>query len=148
MYYVPYTKGYKLKKTLQNIEDRSVKHQKTGRVRILERLGPSIKEDLSNPTQWKNSHCGRTRCIPCKTKEGACKSRSIVYQIDCLDCLNQGVKSQYLGESHRTLCDRIEGHISGLQSQLKTNALYKQWRNFHDEQKSPPEFQVKRLGSY
>ena len=75
VYYVPDTKGSKLKKTLQSIEDNAVRNQRTGRLRILERLGPSIKEDLSNPTPWKNSHCGRSRCLPCKSKEGACKAR-------------------------------------------------------------------------
>ena len=94
VYYVPYTKGSRLKKKIQAIEDNAVKNKKTGRLRILERLGSSIKEDISNPTPWKNSHCGRSKCMACKTREGACKARSVVYQIDCMDCLSQGVKSQ------------------------------------------------------
>ena len=86
--------------------------------------------------------------MACRTKEGTCKARSVVYQIDCMDCLSQGVKSQYLGETHRTLWDRLEEHCSGLESQLKSNALVKHWTNFHQEKPEPPKYQAKKLGTY
>ena len=44
--------------------------------------------------------------------------------------------------------DRLEEHSSGLESQLKSNALVKQWTNFHQEKPKPPKYQAKKLGTY
>ena len=81
--YVPFTKKSELKRRIQKIQDKAIEGKKTGRLRILERLGNSIKDEISNPTPWRNSHCGRQECPTCRSQEGACKSRNAVSRTEC-----------------------------------------------------------------
>ena len=62
----------------------------TGRVRMVERLGPTLAKTLSNPTPWTSSHCGRVGCPPCRSKEGSCKGVGVTYQWTCTRCAEEG----------------------------------------------------------
>ena len=147
--YVPFTKNSALKRQLQNQEDKHLKGLKSGRVRILERNGTSVGESISNPTPWKNQACGRTTCITCQTsKGGICKTLGAVYQISCSKCSSEGVKSHYIGESHRTIFDRMKEHFAKLDSRQKESSLVKHWKNFHSDEKSPPKYVVKVISSH
>ena len=77
--YVPFTIKSELKKRIQKIHDRATEGRMTGRIRILERLGNSVKDEISNPTPWKNSHCGRSNCPTCRIQGGACKATNAVF---------------------------------------------------------------------
>ena len=92
--YVPYTKGSSLKRRLQEAEDKALGNKISGRVRVLERLGRTVKETIANPTPWKSDPCGR-QCRICQVKPGACKTRGVVYEIHCLECKEKGLKSLY-----------------------------------------------------
>ena len=145
--YVPFTENSSLKKQMQSAEDQFNGNSKTGKVRILERLGPTVMESVANPYPWKGKHCGRPNCHSCKSKEGECKSRGVVYSITCLECKSVGTTSQYLGETHRTQFDRIQEHFKLLENRSKESALLKHWEAFH-EGKNNPKFSVRRVGSY
>ena len=145
--YVPYTEGSFLKNKIQKVEDSMLRGKSTGRIRVVERLGPSISTLLCNPAPWRSSHCGRPNCAPCKSKEGSCKSRGVTYEICCLDCKEEGVRSVYLGETHRTLWDRIREHMDGLDRQTEANCLVKHWRELHSGHEAP-KFEVKVRGRY
>ena len=78
--YVPHTEGSILKKTIQEVEDKTLKGKNTGRIRLVERQGSTLSHLLCNPAPWKSLHCGRPTCLPCKSKEGSCKKRNVTYQ--------------------------------------------------------------------
>ena len=114
------------------------KGKKTGRIRVLERLGRSVKEEVSNPTPWKQQHCGRQKCQACTSKEGICKAKGAVYKIECSDCKSEGISSVYIGETHRTIWDRITEHFNLLEKQSTDSALLKHWLSHHEEKGGPP----------
>ena len=114
---------------------------------MVERLGPTLGESLSNPTPWTSSHCGRVGCLPCKSKEGSCKKVGVTYQWTCMRCAEEGKKAVYLGETARSLWDRTLEHIKNLENRTEGSALWKQWSQFHPSDEAP-EFTVKCTGSY
>ena len=68
--------------------------------------------------------------------------------ITCVDCLSVETKSVYIGETHRTLGDRIGEHFSALQKQSSTSCLVKHWEEFHGGNSDPPGYSVKILGRH
>ena len=137
-----------LKKEIQTLEDRFLKDRKTGWIRVLERLGP-FKELLSNPTPWKNSQCGHQGCWPCQTKEGSCRAKGCTYQIACLGCRTENRKTVYIGETHRTLWDRIGEHREALKQQKETSCLHRHWQDYHhSDQGDNPKYEVKVLKTF
>ena len=66
---MPYTKGSSLKRRLQEAEDKALGNRLSGRIRVLERLGRTVKETIANPTPWKSDPCGRN-CNICQEKQG------------------------------------------------------------------------------
>ena len=137
-----------MKKLMQTVEDSAIGRAHTGRIRVLERLGTSVKDDISNPTPWKSTHCGRTTCRPCRAVEGSCKARGVVYKITCGTCAEGGVKSLYIGETHRTMFDRMAEHFDKLDSKHKDSALMKHWTTIHPEMNKAPSFIPKKMGAY
>ena len=136
-----------MKRRLQEAEDKALGNKISGRIRVLERLGRTVKETIANPTPWKSDPCGR-QCRICQVKPGACKTRGVVYEIHCLECKEKGLKSLYIGETHRTMWDRIGEHFSKLESGAKDSALLKHWRAIHQDTLSKPRFSAVKVGSY
>ena len=87
-----------------------------GRVRYVEELGSTLEELLCNPDPV-GGHCGRTKCFPCRSKEGTCHKQGIVYEIECSHCKIEGRKVQYIGESARNGYDRGAEHMANLNSE-------------------------------
>ena len=70
-----------------------------------------------------------------------------MYQISCDSCTSKGIKSHYLGETHRTIFDRMAEHFSKYQSRHKDSAMVKHWKNFHGEEQAPS-FSVKVVSKH
>ena len=68
--YVPFIEGSQLRKTIHQIEDRTLRGKMTGKITVIERQGSTISQILSSPA-------------PCKSKEGSCKRRGVTYEISC-----------------------------------------------------------------
>ena len=125
-----------------------MRNSRVGKVRVIERAGPKIKDQLCNPTPWSGQHCGRTGCLPCKTKEGSCRKANVTYKITCLNCLRKDKrKVVYLGESARSLWDRISEHLDDLRRRTTSSVLYRHWQEGHQEE-AEPEFSVEVLGCH
>ena len=138
--FIPYTPGSKLKKELQEIDERFTSGKTSGRTKIVERLGKTIGEVLTNPYPWQNQHCGRQDCAPCQKKPGKCKSRNMVYKISCQECEKEKKVAHYIGETHRTFYDRSLEQVKNLRSKQESSALFKHWQICHPEMKEAPEF--------
>ena len=127
-----------LKKLIQQIDTTVSGKNPFGRVKVIETLGQKLNETLSNKAPWKTEHCGRPQCPPCETKSGSCKQRNITYSVECLQ---EGCKHIYWGESHRTWHDRSQEHLNSLEKGDESNALAKHQKLHHPEQ--PPLFKFK-----
>ena len=140
MLFVPYTHDSALKREIQEMDDKFNPHKYSGKVKVLEKLGKTIGESLSNPYPWKNSNCGCPNCKPCESKPGSCKSRNCIYQIECETCKQDGIKSLYIGETHRTWYERSSEHQKKLENRTEDSALHKHWAKCHPERTEAPIF--------
>ena len=103
--FCPYTPGSKLKRELTKIEATMNGNRKTGKTRIVERAGPTLSQMLTNKAPWKKEWCGRTECLACQSKPGACRKLNVVYRITCVesqeivqkDPLHRRVQQKFLG---------------------------------------------------
>ena len=146
--YVPYTPDSELRKRLQKVEDSLLQGRLTGRIRIVERLGQNIKEILCNPTPWKQLHCGRPSCAPCRTKEGSCRAKNVTYTIQCMTCKAADRRFVYHGESSRTLYDRTCEHRDLLEKKSDESPLVKHWLLHHGDREDPPKFGFLLVGRH
>ena len=146
--YVPYTPQGTLKRSIQKAEDCLLKNSRVGRVRILERLGPKIAEQLCNPTPWTGQHCGREGCHPCRSKEGSCRKSNVTYKWNCMTCLSsRNKKVVYIGETSRSLWDRSQEHQEDLKRRSEKSVLYRHWQEAHKNE-AEPEFTVEVIRSH
>ena len=145
--YVVHTRDSELKKEVQKREDNLLRGRISGRIKVVEKLGPTIRSTLSNPNPWKGGHCGRQGCPPCSTKEGSCRQKNVLYTIVCLTCGETGARKVYQGESHRTLYERASEHWEGLKNQTEESVLTRHWRECHEDRASQPEFRIKLVGT-
>ena len=102
----------------------------TGRVKYVEELGSTLQEILCNQDPWKNN-CGRPKCFPCRSQEGKCHAKGVVYSITCTHCKAEGRKVQYFGESARAAYDRGAEHLSALNSEDEKSPLVQHWLEAH-----------------
>ena len=72
--------------------------------------------------------CDRDNCLLCrpalsqlptvpptyKSQVGKCHSRGVVYQITCVSCLRNGIRTKYIGETSRSGYERIKEHMRSL----------------------------------
>ena len=144
--YVPFTPQSSLKKTVQQGEEEWRGHPLAGRIRVEERLGPSISQLLCNPTPWRKEHCGRAGCPPCETTTGKCKARNVIYKVECTQCKVEGNTGVYWGESHRTLWDRTSEHLANLRRGEDSSPLVKHWKEVHASRDTPPHYTFHLVG--
>ena len=100
--FIQYTPNSALKKTLPDLENKIKGKRDSTKVRIVERAGPTVFDLIGKRSTWKTETCGRPACTPCSGKAGSCRKLNLVYSITCQECMKDGIKAQYIGESHRT----------------------------------------------
>ena len=86
-------------------------------IRIVERSGNSMKEMVVRSNPFKREIC-ICRCEICQLNrkgEVNCRNRELVYELTC-DGMKNGKEcgKKYIGETSRSLAERIGEHISDL----------------------------------
>ena len=114
--FVPYTPGGALRKEIQKEDDYMTKMLKINRTKFVERAGVSLLDTLVDKNPWVRLQggCQRPNCYPCKSSLGkgiSCRKESIVYEISCAICEQQGNKTIYIGESSRSFFERAGEHM-------------------------------------
>ena len=87
----------------------------------------------------------KVRLKPCDAKPGSCRALNLVYKVTCLDCKAEGLRSTYVGESHRSFWDRSQEHLADLRSRSDSNSLVKHWNEIHGNMDAPPKYQFQVL---
>ena len=162
--FVDQTVGGVLAKMLQEVEDRLARI--TGyRVRITETSGSQLCRILPNTNPWGTKDCERGNCYTCSQsgeKMEDCKRRNILYESVCLVCnkeeVNKKYKSKweefkqmdgiYVGESARSLFERVGEHWQDVQSGNCESHMLKHWYDKHRGEEDTPKFRVKMVGSF
>ena len=102
------------------------------KIRVIERAGQSLKQALVRSNPLNKNSCKQDDCKTCQLNPKAnCKSREIVYKITCARSHEENCRKAYIGESSRSLGERINGHISRYEKEDKNSMLFKHIKEKH-----------------
>ena len=109
----------------------------------MERIGTKLIDLLGTKDPWGKMPCSRTNCWPCKDEKsaGCCRFEGITYSIVCLGCQAVVIKSEYSGESSRSMYQRGQEHLKDLADQKDDSPLWKHCASMHNG--VTQEFQMK-----
>ena len=121
-------------------------------VKIIETGGRQISSDL---VKLDLTPCPMTNCWPCRSEsetgqKGASHTKgSSLYRADCAQCLEDGRRVAYFGETGYSGGHRLSAeHRSDILRGNTSNALAKHAATHPDRARDPGLFNVKVLGSY
>ena len=98
-------------------------------IKVIDKAETSVKRILSRSNPFKTSSCNNAKCQTCSRSENVnCKTRECVYVLEC-EC-----GDKYIGETSRSINERITEHTSGLAGQAKENVLWRHMRDNHNGQ--------------
>ena len=90
---------------------------------MIERNGRRLSEILVKNNPWSSEPCTRQNCPVCqqevRPKVPGCHRRNITYVNVCLTCEEEGIKTQYVGESSRSLAERYQEHLDDAKGKNK-----------------------------
>ena len=153
--FVPRTTGSVLINNLREVEERMA--EETGyQFKLQEKTGMSLAAQLTTSDPFSGTDCRRENCHHCKSKyitgkdKESCTRQSLVYRAVCLTCKEAEVQrletlgepwketdlitTEYIGESCKSLRQRIDGHVSQLNGYSKTSFMLKYILREHGDQ--------------
>ena len=103
------------------------------------------------PVNVVSKTCFRSDCGVCVDNDGKkpslCQVKNVVYQADCMLCLKEkgnidgaGDEGRYVGETSRTLSERVGEHGKSLNRMESKSFIFKHWALSHPESLEPPKF--------
>ena len=121
---VPKTPGDNLAKQLRKTETK-LRAVSTTKVKILERVGCTLRATLVKSDPWGGEPCHDLNCHPCKTEDMkvSCRRRNVCYTNQCLKCKATGVNTTYIGESSNSLRERMQQHCEDFSDSSKESHM-------------------------
>ena len=89
--FVPYTPYSALQKQVQEAENLINAGSRCTKVKVIERNGSKLSNQLCNNTYWRNESCSNTECIPCIYNPGSCRKVNL--------CPSKGQPVSILGKA-------------------------------------------------
>ena len=131
------------------------------KLRVVERTGRSIQNQLPQASIWRGSPCDREHCVTCQ--QGGedmpdCTRSSIVYESICSICnpgalekggikeVKEGAPSIYVGESSRTIQERSQEHWTAAKRKDGTSHIHKHQKMVHGTEE--PKFIFKVVSNH
>ena len=154
--FVEQTKDGKLAKDIREVVSRLV-HIIGFNVKVVERTGTSLRNNMPNTNPWSGSHCTRDECITCNQEaeeKPPCTKRNLVYENICVKCnpdavkkgelkvINSEVPSVYVGETARSVQERAREHWESWKNKDSDSHILKHWVLHHGSE-GEPEFVMK-----
>ena len=95
-------------------------------IKVVENAGTSIRRLLSKSNPFRPNSCSDNNCtVCCRADNTDCKTRDCLYELKC-EC-----GDKYIGETSRSLRERVSEHISGLNSKSDDNVLSRHMLHRH-----------------
>ena len=117
------------------------------KIRVVERAGQSIKQALVRSNPLNENSCKQDDCKTCQLNPKAnCKSRDIVYRITCVGSHEEHCGESYVGESSRSLGERINEHMHGYEKEDKNLMLFKHIKEKHGGVRQ--ELKIEKLATF
>ena len=122
------------------------------RPKIIEQGGTALKSIICKSSP-KENHCTDPECYICECDDSGslnCRKTSvggIGYEIQCVECNENGKKSLYHGETSRTLYTRVKEHLrQGRDATNETKPLLKHSMLHHSGRRV--KFSIRKTGSF
>ena len=83
------------------------------KIKFIEKTGTPLGDLLVRKNPWSGRDCKRVSCLTCvpgSNKNPNCRRRNIVYANQCQSCKEDGKNVLYIGESCRSLHERLQEH--------------------------------------
>ena len=91
------------------------------KIKVVEKVGTTVKRMLQKSDPFKRLSCGRTDCELCKTGSAAdCKTRGCVYDIKC-----RTDNRRYRGTTSRTVYHRTKEEVVAWKKKSEESPLWK-----------------------
>jgi hypothetical protein len=112
------------------------------KIKVVERSGRSMRQLLTTSNPFTNGRCPNENCCVCtrcspNTKH-PCKTRECVYEIKCNTCSHT-----YIGETSRSLEERIKEHLHLYDTQNKNSVLFQHASEKHTAQQDHVQWSVR-----
>ena len=103
------------------------------KVKVIERVGNTLKSQLVRSNPWGNSNCPRPECLPCTNgpKNFDCKRRSVVYMTTCKLCQSENKKVSYIGETSNSMSERMSQHLEDALDVAKDSHMRRHLEDTH-----------------
>ena len=123
--FVQPTRGSVLKKKYEEVIGKS-----KCEVRVVERAGRNISQKLQKSYPFNKDKCNSQECFVCVSEgKGNCRKENINYEIECI---REGCKYIYLGESARNSWCRGREHLRGIDKREKESVFVEHINEKHD----------------
>ena len=151
--YVPSSRDGRLLRMLAKAEPRLSKV--TGyQVKYIEKPGRKLNKFFSK--EKNDNVCHRDECGVCVNadtkKPSMCQVKGVVYSGVCLQCdkdfregRSKSHRGVYIGETSRTLKERVAEHRAGYRRMESKNFMFKHWSRDHNDTDVAPEFRFSVL---
>ena len=80
---------------------------------MIEQNGPQLVRILTRSDPWANEKCERPQCVVCSMEDEKtpnCEQSNLTYRTSCRLCDKLGTPSAYIGETSRSLRERMWEH--------------------------------------
>ena len=147
--FVERTEGGQLATKLRDMEPMLCKMTQ-GRVKIVEKNGRKLGQILVRKNPWAGQ-CSRKDCTVCQQenppkKAVECKKRSITYVNTCLLCKKDGNRTEYIGESSRSVMERHGEHVEDASGKKKEDSHM--WAHANSCHKGQILFQIQTIKTH
>ena len=121
---------------------------------MVEQGGTKLSAILCKADPWAGATCGRTNCFPCDSsgegQGGGCLKENVLYKLTCTTCRKEDTCAEYVGESSRSLFQRMAEHIGGAKRKDPRNPLFSHIQAYHPGLQAEPSstFTVKLLRTF
>ena len=153
--FIPRTPGGALA-TLMRQSEKDLGKVSTFKMKIVEECGTDLKGALVKSNPWAKEDCKRADCPLCQARregddeaKGSCKAKSITYTSTCTLCREMGHKTEYIGESGRSLYERSREHVrQSMTSQSKSHIREHMSAQHPETAPHPGAFRFSVTGTY
>ena len=103
------------------------------KIKIVEKIGNTVKKELQRSNPFGDQHCGRNDCVTCNMDLSInCRKRGPVYEISCETCKETiGKEMMYRGQTGRTAYHRMKEHFTKWQQKTEDSVLHRHSTQHH-----------------
>jgi hypothetical protein len=97
------------------------------KVKVVEKMRQTVKNELQRSNPFKFKGCGRNDCVLCQMDMGIdCRTRGCVYQMRCKEC-----SRKYRGQTSRSEYERTNEHFKDYRDKKEGSVLFEHSKKYH-----------------